>query len=368
MGGFLTVIFYAIILILVFGVLIFIHELGHFLSARRCGIGIKEFAVGMGPKLVAWKSKKYDTQYALRLFPIGGYVSMIGEDEDSEDESAFCNKSVPKRMLVVVSGALMNLLLGFLLMLLVVCLQKAVGTNVYGGMLSGERFDALYSRDEEILRDYSFENFPLAAGDEIISVDGTRVSSFNEVAYEIMNKGYKPIDIGVKRDGVKLMLEDVKFPSYVDSESGVELGYIDFMTFHAEEKTFANVIGQTFTRSVSSVKMIYDSLIGMISGRFGLNAVSGPIGVAEVVGEAAQSGIVSFMYIAAILTINLGVVNLLPFPALDGGRFVFLIIEGIRRKPINKNVEYYINLIGILFLFGFMIFISFKDVIKLIFR
>ena len=124
---------------------------------------------------------------------------------------------------------------------------------------------------------------------------------------------------------------------------------------------------QTFFRSVSTVKMVYDSLVGLVTGRFGVEAVSGPVGVAQVVGDAAQMGVLSFIYIVSVLSINLGVINLLPFPALDGGRFLLLAIEGIRRKPLNRNVEGYINFIGIVILFAFMIFISFKDVIKLIF-
>jgi regulator of sigma E protease len=136
----------------------------------------------------------------------------------------------------------------------------------------------------------------------------------------------------------------------------------------AEERSFPNIMKQTFYRSVSTVKMVYDSLIGLVTGRFGMEAVSGPIGVAETVGTAAKTDYLSFIYIVSILTINLGVVNLLPFPALDGGRALMLIVEGIRRKPIDRNIEGYINFVGIVILFAFMIFVSFKDVFKLIFR
>ena len=348
MGTVLTVIFYALIMVLVFGVLIFIHEFGHFFTARRCGVAVKEFAIGMGPKIFSWKSKKYDTQYALRAFPIGGFVSMVGEDEESEDKDAFCNKSVWKRMLIVIAGAVMNLLLGFILMMTVVLLQGPIGSTTV----------ADFSEN-------AISNAQLQVGDEIISVGGTKVHSGNEVMYEIMNKGYEPIDITVKRNGEKITLNDVVFSTI--EEEGVLFGEMDFKVLQ-EERTFPNLMKQTFFRSVSSVKMVYDSLIGLISGRFGMDAVSGPIGVAEVVGSAAKTGAVSFLYIVSILTINLGVMNLIPFPALDGGRFVLLAIEGIRRKPLNRNVEAYINFAGIIILFAFMIFVSFKDVLKLIFR
>ena len=348
MGAGLTVIFYALIMVLVFGVLIFIHEFGHFFTARRCGVAVKEFAIGMGPKIFSWKSKKYDTQYALRAFPIGGFVSMVGEDEESQDENAFCNKSILKRMIIVVAGAVMNLLLGFILMMAVVLMQGPIGSTTVAEF-----------------NENAMSSSQLQVGDEIISVAGTKVHSGNEVMYEIMNNGYEPIDLIVKRNGQKIALDDVVFDTF--EEQGALFGEMDFKVLQ-EERTFLNIAKQTFYRSVSSVKMVYDSLIGLISGRFGMDAVSGPIGVAEVVGDAAKTGMVSFIYIVSILTINLGVMNLLPFPALDGGRFFWLVVEGIRRKPLNRNVEAYINFVGIIILFAFMIFVSFKDVLKLIFR
>ncbi|MBP3370490.1 MAG: site-2 protease family protein [Clostridia bacterium] len=348
MGGVLTAVFYLLVMVFVFGILIFIHEFGHFFTARKCGVAIKEFAIGMGPTLFSWKSKKYETKYALRAFPIGGFVSMVGEDEASDDENAFCNKKVWQRMLITVAGPLMNLLLGFILMFAVVLMQGPVATTTVDKFAP----EALSSEK-------------LQSGDEILEVGGTKVQSGNELIYEIMNKGYEPIDLVVKRNGEKITLEDVVFPTFEDQ--GVVFGDMDFSIL-LEEKTFLSTITHTFTRSVSTVKMVVDSLVGLLSGRFGIDAMSGPIGVAEVVGEAAKEGLMNFLYISTVLTINLGVFNLIPFPALDGGRFLFLIIEAIRRKPINKNVEAYINFAGIVLLFGLMIFISFKDVLKLFFR
>jgi len=352
MGTVLTVILYTLIMAVVLGILVFVHEFGHFFAARRCGVAVKEFAIGMGPKIISWKSKKYETQYALRLFPIGGFVSMVGEDEESDDSNAFCNKSVWKRIIIVLSGVLMNFLIGFLTMMLLVLLQGPIGSTVVAEF------------NEDAISNTQLDG-GLQVGDQIIKVAGTKVHSGNEVLYEIMYKGYEPIDIVVKRGGEKITLENVVFPTF--EEEGVLFGDMDFKVLQ-EPRTFGNLMKQTLFRSISTVKMVYDSLIGLVSGRFGIDAVSGPVGIAETVGNAATSDFLSLIYIFAILSINLGVVNLLPFPALDGGRFVMLIIEGIRRKPINRNVEAYINFVGILILFGFMIFISLKDVFKLIFR
>lgn len=339
--------YYALLMVLVFGALIFIHEFGHFITARLCGVRVREFAVGMGPTLISKVSKKSGTKYGLRLLPIGGFVSMEGEDEASEDEKAFCNKSVPKRMIIVAAGAIMNLLLGFILMFILVFSQQSLASNVIA------EFD-----------DNALSSDKLCVGDEILKIENTSVHIGDETVYEIMNQGYEPIDITVRRNGEIVVLEDVCFGTM--EESGAVFGSMDFRVY-AAERSLPNLLKHAFFRSTSTVKMVVDSLIGMLTGRFGMDAVSGPVGVAEVVGNAARASIQQLLYIVAVLSINLGVFNLIPFPALDGGRFLFLIIEGIRRKPVNKNVESYINFVGILILFAFMIFITCKDILQLIF-
>ena len=341
-------ILYILLMLLVFGVMIFIHEFGHFITARLCGVAVKEFAIGMGPTLFSWRSKKYETKYGLRLLPIGGFVSMVGEDEESTDASAFCNKKIPQRMLIVVAGAIMNLLLGFILMTFIVLSQKALPSNVIAAF------------DENAISQQQ-----LQIGDEVIKVGNARVHTGEELVYEVMNKGYEPLDLTVIRNEEKIVLKGVQFGTF--SESGATFGSYDFKV-QAEQKSFGTLVKHTFFRSVSTVKMVYDSLFGLLSGRFGIEAVSGPVGVVEVVGDAAKMGFGNLIYIVAVLTINLGVFNMLPFPALDGGRFFFLLIEAIRRKPINRNIESYINFAGIIILFAFMIFITCKDILKLIFR
>jgi len=205
----------------------------------------------------------------------------------------------------------------------------------------------------------------LMIGDEVRRVEGARVHTGDELIYEIMNEGDKPIDLVVIRDGEEVLLEDVVFPNFVDS--GVTFGEIDFKVY-SEEATFGNYIKHAFYRSCSTVKMIYDSIFNLISGKYGMEAVSGPVGVTEVVGDAAKSGFSNLVYVVCVVSINLGVFNLLPIPALDGGKFAFLAVEAIIRRPINKKFEAYVNFIGIVLLFGLMIFVTFKDIIKLILR
>ena len=334
--------------VLVFGVLIFIHEFGHFITARLCGVGVKEFAIGMGPKLFSWKSKKYDTVYGVRALPIGGFVSMVGEDDESSEQNAFCNKSVWKRMLIVLAGPAMNIALGFLLMTIIVSFQPTLASATVSGFAEG-----------------AMSNEKLQVGDTVVIVDGTPVITGNDVVYEIMNKGYRPIDIFVIREGKLVKLEDVTFPSF--EESGVKFGDYDF-SVAPEGKNPLTVIKHSVGRSFSTIKMTLDSVAGLISGRFGLDSVSGPVGVAGVVGDAVKLGFFNFLYIVVVLSVNLGVFNLIPFPALDGGRLLFLIIEWVRGKPIKKEVESYINFVGIILLFALMVLIMGKDVINLIRR
>ena len=342
---FIITILYIFIALLVFGLLIFIHELGHFLCARVCGVGIKEFAIGMGPKLFSWKSKKYETVYGLRLLPIGGFVSMVGEDEESVEDNAFCNKSVFKRISIVLAGPLMNILLGFLLMLVLVVGQKTLlGTTIYQFDQNALSSDKLY------------------VNDEIIKIGNTRVYTFQDVIYEIMNQGNDTIDITVKRDGKKIVIDDVNFP--IISEQGVEFGEYDFIPY-AERGTFANYLKHALSRSLSTVKMVIDSIVDLVGGRYGMQAVSGPVGVTEVIVDAAKTGFYTLLYVVIVISINLGVFNLVPFPILDGGRLLFLCIEGIRRKPIKKEVEGYINFVATLILFAFMAFVIVKDVFGL---
>ena len=333
---------------LVFGILIFIHELGHFLAARACGVAIREFAVGMGPKLFSWRSKKYDTQYALRLFPIGGYVSMVGEDDESEDENAFHRKNVWQKMAIIVAGPLMNILLAIVVMFVMVAGFGSIVSTTVGDFT------------EEAISD----DCGLQLEDTIIKVNKVRVFTGNELVYEIMHQGDKPVDLTVLRDGERVVLEDVSFPIF--SESGASFGEADFKLY-AAPKTFGNVIKHSFFRSFSTAKMIWDSLVDMLSGRYGVESVSGPVGITQEIGKAAKAGLSTLLYMCVVISMNLGIFNLLPIPALDGGRLVFRIIEAIRGgKPLKPEWESYIHMVGILVLLALMLLVSCKDVINII--
>ncbi len=343
-------ILYVLLALLMFGLLVVFHELGHFLMARLFGVTINEFSIGMGPRLFSKRDKKHGTEYSLRAFPIGGYVSMAGEDEESEDANAFYKKPVWQRILIVIAGPIVNILLGFFLMLIMVLSTARLATNVVGQFDEG----AMSAQHG------------LALGDEIVMVGKVPVHTGNEVVYEIMNQGVAEsaegvvaIDLTVRRDGEKVYLPGVQFPS--QEVEGVLFGSVDFKV-NGEDKTVASVVKHTFYRSCSTVKMIVDQIVDLIGGRYGLNAVSGPVGITQAVADAAKLGVMNVLYLITVITVNLGVFNLIPFPALDGGRFIFLCWEGITRRPVNKKVEGYINMAGLLLLLALMLVVCCKDI------
>lgn len=464
---------YILLALFIFGVLIFIHELGHFIAARLCGVEILEFAIGMGPKLISWKSKKSGTRYSLRVFPIGGFVSMLGENgmeavqgkqpTESEEASdatestqeyflppdkneeppyekegetvalteeqakrAYCNQSVWKRILISLAGPLMNVVLGFLLMLVMVVSsgEAAVGTTEiagfyvtysaeesYAGLQTGDYIVSIdgvdvhsfaqmketvaakeggaftvdvmrWNADGTDILDVTLDGVVLSAEllrtnftsslseqsglmihDEVIRVNGTRVHTYNELAYEIMNQGYEPLELTVIRNGEKTVLENVIVPSYV--ESGITFGDLDFKVWREPSFNLPTILKHTWFRSVSTVKMVFDSLGGLFSGRYGVEAVSGPVGITKTISDAAKTGLLNVLYLVTVISINLGVMNLLPLPALDGGHLLLYAVEVVRRKPLKPEVESMINFIGLVLLLGLAVIIAIKDIIAL---
>ncbi len=338
-----------LIAVIIFGVLIFIHELGHYLTARMFGVTIYEFAIGMGPQLVKWTSKKTGIKYSLRALPIGGFVSMVGEDEEADIPGSLNRKPVWQRLIISSAGSVMNLLLGVILMFTMVLTSGALGGTTIAHMQESGNSPTELSG--------------LKTGDTILKVGDTRIHTAVELIYEVMRNGTEPLDVIVKREGKNVTLQDVTFAT--TTEGGILFGSIDFLV-GAEPKTFPTVLKHTYFQSISSIKMIWQSLFDLISGRYGIEQVSGPVGVTQAIGEAASVGASSLLYLCTLIAMNLGIFNLLPLPALDGGRMVFLMVELIRGKPIKREYEGYVHFAGIVILLLFMVFITYKDLVKLI--
>ena len=343
MDTFWYIVLQVVCTVCVLGVLIFVHELGHFIAAKACGVRVTEFALGMGPAL--WKKQGKETLYALRLFPIGGYCAMTGEDEEiPDDPKAMRSKPVWKRMIIVLAGAFMNLVLGVILVSIVVCARPIPSTVVH-------------SFDENALSSGS----GLQADDEIIAVDGTKITGYMDMATRITSKyGENSVDLTVLRDGNEIVLEDVVFPVEKVDE---ELTYpaLDFLVYR-ERKTPGTIFKSIASETGSYLTIMYTSLRDMVTGRISLKYVSGPIGISSVLADAATTSWLSLLSIAALISINLCVMNLLPLPALDGGRFLCMVIEAIIRKPIPAKIEGVIHGIGLMLLLAIMLIVAFKDI------
>ncbi|MBQ8641185.1 MAG: site-2 protease family protein [Clostridia bacterium] len=342
--------------------MIFIHELGHYLFARLFHVTIREFAIGMGPKLFTRVSPKTGIAYSLRALPIGGFVSMVGEDEASEDPNAFNRKPVWQRILITIAGASMNVLVGVLVMSFLVMSQDMLPSTTIA------RFQEVTAAAEEETADgepsvISTEEAGLRVGDTIIKIGPARVHIANDMVYEVMRRGWEPLDVTVIRDGETIVVPQVQFPVF--TESGTLFGNVDFYVL-GEEVNPATVLKHSFYRATSTIKMIWESLYDMITGRYGVESVSGPVGVTEALGEAASEGAEDLIYLAVVISMNLGIMNLLPFPALDGGRLLFQLIELVRRKPVRPEIEGMVHFAGLVLLMILFVVITFKDIMSLI--
>ena len=343
--SFLNTVWPYLVAVLMFITLILIHEFGHFITAKLFKIKVNEFAIGFGPKL--FKKQGKETLYSINLIPFGGYCAMEGEDEQSSEPRAFCNAKAWKRFIVVAAGAVFNLLLGLIIVCIIICSSSLVGTTTVAQF------------DENAVS----VNSGLSVGDKITSIDGRRVYTTQDIAYAFTAVDDGKIDIEVKRDGEKILLKDVTF--LTETEDDINYISLDFK-FLGKKKTFINVLSSSVKTTFSYCRIVWFSLIDLISGKFGISAVSGPVGVTATIGQAAKMGLMNILPIMALITVNLGVFNLLPIPALDGGRLVFILLEMIIGKPIAKKYEGIIHTVGLMLLLLIMVLITFKDIWSLI--
>lgn len=337
--------------LLFFGVIIMIHECGHFACAKLFKVKVNEFSLGMGPAL--FKRKKGDTLYAVRLFPVGGYVAMEGEDDASEDDRAFNKKPVWQKMIIVVAGALMNLILGFILMVLLLTTSTdLIGTNTI----------------KEFYPDAVSSQYGLQAGDRFVEIDGHHVWSELDLSFLMSRSQDGVFDFVVERDGEKVTLNDVHFAT--EQQNGITLIQYDFIII-GEQPGFLNIVKNAFTQSASIVRMVWLSVFDLVTGRYGMSELAGPVGtvdiIADVTAQAVSSGsLTNLLTIMAFITINVGVANLLPLPALDGGRFLFLAIEAVRRKPVNPKYEGYVHAAGLALLLLLMVVVTYNDIARIV--
>ncbi|MBQ9851160.1 MAG: site-2 protease family protein [Clostridia bacterium] len=337
--------------ILFFGLIIMFHELGHFIFAKLFKVQVNEFALGMGPAI--FKKKKGETQYSVRLLPIGGYVSMEGEDEDSENERAFCNIKAWKRFIIIAAGGVVNLIMG----VIVVALMLATSGNLIGTpQINFFHEDAVTATQG------------LQEKDVIKKINGKTVFSEYDLSFLMARDKDGVIDFVVERNGEKVTVNGVKFDTF-DNNGTLTIVY-DFVIVGVKPSVLS-VAKNAVLESVSIARIVWVSLFDLVTGQYGLSDLSGPIGTVSIIADTAQNAVAQTDYsslymMLALIAINIGLFNLLPLPALDGGRLFFLFIEMIFRKPVPRKYEGWIHAVGLGLLLLLMVVISFSDIVKLI--
>ena len=338
-----------ILAILAFGMLVIVHEFGHFITAKRGGVQVNEFWIGMGPTLL--KKEHNGTLYCLKALPFGGACVMEGEDEDSESEHAFGKASLPRRMLIVAAGALMNFLVGFLIVLAVI---QPNGPN--GGYI-------VSTIDSVNPASTAAAAGGLQAGDEILEVDGYNILMRSDFEIALARGADTTYEVVVRRDGEKITLPAVVLEATIEGEDGRKM---IGLTFAEQPDSIGMHINMAVRTSVNYARMVWASLGMLVTGQVGVDQLSGPVGVAEVMATTASYSISAFLQLVAFISINLGVMNLLPLPALDGGRLVFLILEGIRHKPVPAKYEGYIHAAGLMLLLALMVYVTGQDILRIV--
>lgn len=346
---------YILLAILLFGILIAIHEFGHFATAKACGVKVEEFSVGMGPAL--WKKQKGETLYSLRAVPIGGYCAMAGEDEASEDPKAFTNQPVWKRAIILCAGSFMNFVLGLVIILILYAGATAFRAPILDSFMEGCPYEGADA---------------LQAGDRFYKIDGHRVYQYYDVA-DFLSQGDGTYDLVMIRDGKKLQLNGfhmvpLEYPGQENKMYGFYFGY--------EEATLGVKLRYSWDTAMEFGRMVWMSLGQLIRGQVGVKDMSGPVGIVDLMaetGEQAESfadALYSILYLGAFIAVNLAIMNMLPIPALDGGRVFFLIvtwiIETISRKHLDPKYEGYIHAGGMALLLALMAFVMFNDITRII--
>lgn len=338
---------YVLLALLLLGVLIIAHEAGHFWAARATGIEVQEFAMGMGPLLAKWRSRR-GTQFSWRLLPIGGYCQFYGEDEDNPDPRAFGNQAVWKRFVTVLSGPMMNFIVAILA---VVIYMSVVGMQ------------AVVPRVAQV--EENAQRAGLQAGDELLAVNGVEVTDTQVVLAAISASGGEPVTLTVRRGGAQ---QDISIAPFYDEEAGrYRVGF----TFAQERVRVSLLRSVPFSVSynVQSVRLIIDTLKNLIFKGEGVSDVTGPVGTVYVIQEVTrQGGLDIYLELIAMISVNLGLMNLLPIPGLDGSRLLFLLYEAVRRKPVKREIEGAIHATGFVLLMGLMLVLTYKDIMQIFVR
>lgn len=329
-------------IIFLLGLLVFIHEGGHFIVAKLCKVKVNEFAIGFGKTI--WKKQGKETVYELKLIPLGGFVRMEGEEERSDDSFSFSNASIPKRIAIVVAGGTVNIIFGLLVYF---CLAIFCGTYITNQI-------------ESVVPNYSAQTIGIQENDKIIKINNKKVATKNDINEILQNSNGEEVTVLIERNNEKIEYKIKPTEVQYDENNTI---YVLGVNLKQAENTFSNRVYYALNDTAKFTFSIVDNVKELIKGNVHKDQLMGPVGISNVVSET--KGIENYIYILALISLSLGVTNLMPFPPLDGGKIVILLIEAIRRKPLDEKLEGYIQMCGFALLITLSIFITYNDILRI---
>lgn len=324
--------------LLIICVLIFFHELGHFMAAKACGVKVNEFAIGMGPKVL--KKQKGETLYSVRAFPLGGFGAMEGEDEDSQDERAFNRKSVWKKAIIIVAGAAMNLIIAIILMIAVNYMNGVPTTTI--------------SQVEENSPAYTAG---IQKGDKILSINDKKINSWDDVQAVKNAVNTRELNIKVQRKDTELNIKT----TLKENDRNKIIGIVP-----VSEKNIVKAIANGPSATWNMAKSMYSGLYSLITGKVSAKELSGPVGIVYLINKGISRGFATVLYLTSLISLNLAIINMLPLPALDGGRLLMVIIRRLTGKAISSKVEGVIHAVGLGLLLLLTIYVTWNDIVRFI--
>lgn len=338
--------------ILILGSIVAIHEFGHFIFAKLSNTYVYEFSIGMGKKIFGKKRKGGETEFCVRAIPLGGYVMIAGEDVEDDKvpkDRQMCNKGFFARFMVLFAGAFFNFIFAFVILFISALIWGATSTKPYIGEVSPE---------------YPAYVAGIESGDLVLSINGEKISNWDRGLVMLQTTKGEAVLFEVKKIDGTIVKYEVE-PKLVADEEGNESYKFGISTAYEKEYGFGKSLSYAYNKTISLFGSMWDTLKYLFTGKVGVNQLSGPVGIFTIVDSQAEQGLEAILYLVAYLSINVGIINLLPFPAFDGGRILFLFIEKIFRKPVSKKVENIIHSIGFFLIIGLLIFVTFNDILRL---
>ena len=339
--------------ILILGAIVAVHEFGHFIFAKLANVYVYEFSIGMGKKIFGKKKKHSETEFCIRAIPLGGYVMIAGEDtidESIPQDRQMCNQGFIQRFLILFAGPFNNFLFAFIVLFL---------SAIFFGAIS------MKPLVDNVVEGYPAYNAGIENGDLILSIDGTKVNNWDKALIMLQTNNGQTTTFEVKKNNGQIAKYEITPVEDIDDEGNKSYKF-GISASAKKEYGFFKALGYAYHRTISLFVSMFDTLKYLFAGKVGVNQLSGPVGIYSVVASQAKEGLEALLYLVAYLSINVGVINLLPFPAFDGGRILFLFIEKIFRHPVSKKVENMIHTIGFMLIIGLLLYVTGNDILRLI--